>query len=562
MSFTPQIPELRSVLEHVSRVHEFGVDRDIIDAVLDGIGELAAGEWAPLNRIGDQVGAAFGDGAVSMPKGFAAAYRAFVEGGWGAIGAPEDFGGQGLPFSLQCAMLEILGTANLSFALCPLLTFGAIEALTHHANEAQRRRYIPKLATGEWTGTMNLTEPQAGSDVGALRTCATPLENGLWSVKGQKIFISYGDHDLAENVIHLVLARTPYAPAGTKGISLFMVPKWLVSDDGTLGHRNGVRVVSIEHKLGLHASPTCVMAFGDEGDCVGELVGEIGGGMRAMFSMMNNARLNVGLQGVQVAEAARQRAAAFALERIQSPRSGSTTAGSVRIAEHPDGRRMLMRMKAKTEAARALVYFAARQVDLAARGDPQAASLLQLLTPLAKTLGTETGCEVASLGVQIHGGMGYVEETGAAQHFRDARILPIYEGTNGIQAADLVLRKLSLDDGRVLGFLLEKMLEDGRHPKLRQLIEQCRYCQSELLTRNVDDRLSASTPYLSMVATAVAGWLMERSALLQTDDQLAVQKQATTSFYLDQIVPEASGLIAAVQADASGLYALSAEELA
>ncbi|RZL99986.1 MAG: acyl-CoA dehydrogenase, partial [Sphingomonas sp.] len=362
--------------------------------------------------------------------------------------------GQGLPFAIQTAVLDTLGSANMGFALCPTLTVGAIEALQHHGSPEQQALYLPHLATGEWTGTMNLTEPQAGSDVGALRATATPLGDGKWSIKGTKIYISFGDHDMAPNIVHLVLARTPGAPAGTKGISLFLVPKYRLQEDGTPGDFNDVRVVSIEHKMGLHASPTCVLSFGDNDDCIGELIGAELGGIRAMFTMMNNARLNVGLQGVQVAEGATQGAVAYALDRVQSARAGSPNKESVKIVEHPDVRRMLMRMKAQTQAARALVYYAAGQVDRANLGDRAARNRLELVTPLAKAHGTDLGNEVASLGIQVHGGMGYVEETGAAQYFRDARITPIYEGTNGIQAADLVGRKLGLDNGGAFATLI------------------------------------------------------------------------------------------------------------
>src|SRR3569833_4245217 len=392
-----------------------------------------------------------------MPASFIKAYRDYVEGGWGTIGVPEEFGGQGLPFALQTAVLDTLGASNMGFALAPTLTVGAIEALIHHGTPEQQALYLPHLATGAWTGTMNLTEPQAGSDVGALRAQATPVGDGTWKIKGTKIFISFGDHDMAPNIVHLVLARTPGAPAGTRGISLFLVPKYRLDADGNPGAFNDVRVVSIEHKLGLHASASCVLSFGDNDDCIGELIGPENGGMRAMFTMMNNARLNVGLQGVQVAEAATQKAVEYARERIQGLRAGSADKSPVAIVEHPDVRRMLMRMKAQTQAARALVYYAAGQVDRAGLGDEAANNRLELVTPLAKAHGTDIGCEVASIGVQVHGGRGYIEETGAAQFYRDARSTPIYEGTNGIQAADLVGRKLTGDGGSELGRLIHDM---------------------------------------------------------------------------------------------------------
>ena len=564
MPFTPPTADQRFVLDHVANVSALAdaASPDMVDAVLEGIGQLAAGEWAPLNRAGDTVGARLGAGGVVMPEGFAAAYKAYVEGGWGTIGVPEEWGGQGLPFVIQTAVLDTLGAANMSLALAPTLTVGAIEALTHHGSPEQQRLYLPHLATGAWTGTMNLTEPQAGSDVGALKTRATPRGDGTWSISGTKIFISFGDHDMAENIVHLVLARTPDAPAGTRGISLFLVPKYRLDADGRPGEPNDVRVVSIEHKMGLHGSPTCVLSFGDNNDCVGELIGAELGGIRAMFTMMNNARLNVGLQGVQVAEAATQAAIAYARERIQGVREGRPAA----IVEHPDVRRMLMRMKAQTQAARALVYYAASQVDRARLGEAGAQERLDLLTPLAKAHGTDLGCEVASLGVQVHGGMGYIEETGVAQYFRDARITPIYEGTNGIQAADLVGRKLAMGaDGKgggVVARLIADMRGEAQEASLVALIDACEAVAGHLLAADADDRLAGSYPFLTMLSVAVCGWLMEKQARAAGDDDFGKAKQAVARFYGAQIVPEALGLKAAAMASADVLYALSAEALA
>jgi alkylation response protein AidB-like acyl-CoA dehydrogenase len=562
MSFTPAIAEQRFVLEHVARIAELGVESDILDAVLEGAGAFAAGEWAPLDRAGDTVGAKWSPEGVTMPDGYRAAYQAYVEGGWGTIGSPEAFGGQGLPFALSTAVLETLGSANMGFALCPTLTVGAIESLMHHGTPEQQAAYLPKLATGEWTGTMNLTEPQAGSDVGALKTKAEPRADGKWSISGTKIYISFGDHDLADNIVHLVLARTPGAPAGTKGISLFLVPKYRLNADGTPGDFNDVRVVSIEHKMGLHASPTCVLSFGDNGDCIGELIGPEMGGMRAMFTMMNNARLNVGLQGVQVAERATQRAVAYARDRVQGVREGKPAT----IVEFPDVRRMLMRMKVQTMAARALVYLAAAQVDRANSGDAQARALLDLLTPLAKAHGTDIGCEVTSIGIQVHGGMGYIEETGAAQHFRDARITPIYEGTNGIQAADLVGRKLNMDGGATLTALLARMKGDAQDAGLITLIDACAEVTQHMLASEMDDRLAGSYPFLTMLSVAVCGWLMEAqgrvAAGAEGDPAFLAMKAAAARFYVAQIVPEAMGLKAAAMAKADALYAVDAETFA
>jgi len=364
MAFIPPITEQRLMLEHIVRLAELSdVAADVADSVLEGIGAFAAGEWAPLDRAGDLVGPKWTTQGVKMPVGYAEAYQAFVTGGWGSIGSPADFGGQGLPLSLSAAVLETLGTANVGFGLAPILTVGAIEALIHHGTDAQRAAYLPRLSTGEWTGTMNLTEPQSGSDLNGLRTRAEPADDGQWKIRGTKIFISFGDHDLAKNIIHLVLAHTPGLPSGSRGLSLFLVPKYRLDQQGAPGEPNDVRTVSIEHKLGLHASPTCVLSFGDEDNCLGELIGAEGGGLRAMFTMMNNARLNVALQGVQVAERATQQAASYACERIQGSRGGNKVA----IIEHPDVRRMLLRMKAQTAAARALAYFAFGQLDRARR---------------------------------------------------------------------------------------------------------------------------------------------------------------------------------------------------
>lgn len=573
MSFTAPVTEQRFVLNVVAGLSELAdsdrfatVSADLVDAVLEGAGQFAEGEWAPLDRIGDTVGARLTEAGVVMPEGYPAAYRAYVEGGWGTIGSPEAFGGQGMPFALSTAVLETLGGANMGFALCPTLTVGAIEALAHHGSPEQQALYLPKLATGEWTGTMNLTEPQAGSDVGALRAKAEPLGDGRFSISGTKIYISFGDHDLADNIVHLVLARTPGAPEGTRGLSLFLVPKYRLNADGTPGEFNDIRVVSIEHKMGLHASPTCVLSFGDHGDCIGELIGPEHGGMRAMFTMMNNARLNVGLQGVQVAERATQRAVAYARDRVQSARAGSPDKSPVAIIEHPDVRRMLMRMKAQTMASRALVYYAAGQVDRATLGDEEARGRVDLVTPLAKAHGTDIGNEVASIGIQVHGGMGYIEETGAAQHFRDARITPIYEGTNGIQAADLVGRKLGLDNGGVFTRFVAMMAGEARHPVLSQLIAEVDAIGRGMMGMGADDRLAASYPFLTMASVATCGWLMERQAVAlddwQGDPQFAAMKRAAIGFYLDQILPEALGLAPAARAGADPLYEVPPEAFA
>jgi alkylation response protein AidB-like acyl-CoA dehydrogenase len=577
MTFTAPTTEQLFVLKTITGIEELaGHERfaeatpDLVEAIVEGVGEFAAGEFAPLYRIGDTVGARLIDGSVKMPEGYREAYQHYVEAGWSALSAPADHGGQGLPFSLATVALDSLGAANMAFALCPILTVGAIEALHHHGSDQQKALYLPKLSTGEWTGTMNLTEPQAGSDVGALRATATPRGDGTYAIRGQKIYISFGDHDMADNIIHLVLARTPDAPAGTKGISLFLVPKYRLDADGNPGEANGIKTVSIEHKMGINASPTCVLQFGEEGESIGELIGPEFGGMRAMFTMMNNARLNVGLQGVQIAEGATQKALWFARERVQSARAGAGR-DPVAIIEHPDVRRMLLRMKAGTEAIRALLYYASGQVDRANLGVPGAREMVDLLTPLAKTYGTDLGSEIASLGVQIHGGMGYVEETGAAQYYRDIRIAQIYEGTNGIQAADLVGRKLGMAGGDVVrGLIAEVQVDAGNHPALASLAGDVAEVTEYMVGANVDDRLAGSYPYCTMMAVMTAGWLMlkqQRAAQAMLDAgegnaEFLKAKLVTTRFYLERMVPEASGLKAAAMAGADLLYALDAEALA
>jgi 3-(methylthio)propanoyl-CoA dehydrogenase len=555
MTYTPPITEQRFVLKTITGIAELGVDADIVDAILEGAGAFAAGEFAPLNRIGDTVGARWADGKVTMPDGYKAAYRAYVDGGWGSLDGPEAFGGQGLPFSLATVVLEDLGTANMAFTLCPMLTVGAIEAIQTHGSNEQRAAYLGKLVSGEWTGTMNLTEPQAGSDVGALRTTASPNADGSYAITGTKIYITFGDHDLTDNIVHLVLARTPGAPAGTKGISLFLVPKYRPDDEGHFTVPNDVRCVSIEHKLGINASPTCVLSYGDNGDCKGWLIGPEMGGMRAMFTMMNNARLNVGLQGVQIGERATQAAIGYARDRVQ---------GGKPIIDHPDVRRMILRMKALTQAARALIYSAAGSVDRAHQGVDGARARVDVLTPLAKAYGTDIGCEVASLGVQIHGGMGFVEETGAAQHYRDIRIAPIYEGTNGIQAADLVGRKLTGDGGAALKSLIAEVRHDGAgEAALMTLADVVEQTTGWMLTASMDDRLAGSYPFLDMVSVMVCGGLMAQQGKAATGDSaFEKSKRVTVRYYLDHLVPEALGKAAAATAGAALLYELDADALA
>ena len=568
MAFTAPIADQLLALQACAGIKDLATHERFAAASEDVVQAIAEGEWAPLNRLGDTEGATLANGTVTLPKGFREAYRHFVEQGWNSISGPEEFGGQGLPFSLATCVLETCGTANMGFTLLPILTVGAIEAIHHHGSEAQKALYLPKLVSGEWSGTMNLTEPQAGSDVGALRTTATPITDGehagKFRIAGTKIYITFGEHDCVDNIVHLVLARTPGAPAGTRGISLFIVPKLHVAADGTLGARNDLRCASIEHKLGINASPTCVMAYGDGttsgGDCIGELVGRENEGLKAMFTMMNSARINVGSQGVQIAERALQAAQEYATGRVQSARAGSADKASVAIVEHPDVRRMLLRMRALTEGARALLYYTAGQVDRGSLGDEAAQQRADCLVPLIKAWGTDIGCEVASLGVQIHGGMGFIEETGAAQHYRDARIAPIYEGTNGIQAADLVTRKLGYEGGNVMRELFADVANetDG---ELAALAQDCLEATEWMIGASIDDRLAGSVPFLTMAATAVAGWQLQREAALASG-ALAASKPVIARYFAEHLAPEARGLKRAALAGAGLLYALDAEALA
>ena len=552
---------------------------DVVDAVLEEAGKLAGGVLAPLNRSGDQQGSRLENGVVRTPDGFKEAYAQYVEGGWNALPFAPEHGGQGLPMALATAVAEMWNSANMGFALCPLLNVGAVEALTAHGSAEQQRLFLPKLISGEWTGTMNLTEPQAGSDVGALRTRAV-RDGNRYRITGQKIFITYGEHDMAPNIAHLVLARLPEAPPGTKGISLFLVPKFLVNGDGSLGARNDVRCVSLEHKLGIHASPTCVLAYGDDGGAIGTLVGEENRGMECMFTMMNNARLNVGLQGVAIAERAYQQARDFARQRVQGRPVTAKTAGAYPILHHPDVRRMLLVMRARTEAMRALAYYTAGAIDRA-RHHPDSATRAQqqrrvdLLIPVVKAWCTDLGVDIASTGVQVHGGMGFIEETGAAQHLRDARIAPIYEGTNGIQANDLVGRKLLRDGGEAAGALIAEMraidaalaarpgddIAALRAPLAAGLdaLERATGWMVEHAASDAPRGLAGAVPYLQLMGAVTGGWLMAKSALA-ADTMLAARagdagfnaaKLITARCYAEQVLPAAPGLLPAVTGGAT-----------
>jgi len=561
---------------------------DLVTTILDAAGKFAAERLAPLDAAGDREGSRLENGVVRTPEGFAAAYEEFLAGGWNAVPFEPAHGGQGLPWSLAAAVQEMWGSANLAFSLCPLLTQGAIELLTAHGSPRQQEIYLPRLIDGHWTGTMNLTEPQAGSDVGALRTRAVP-DGERYLITGQKIFITYGDHDLAENIIHLVLARTPDAPPGSRGISLFVVPKRLVTDSGRLGPANDLRVVSLEHKLGIHASPTCVMAYGDNGGAIGYLVGEENRGLEYMFTMMNNARLGVGLQGLSIAERAYRMARDYALARVQGKPPGASDPGAP-IIGHPDVRRMLMTQRAQVEAVRALAYFTAGALDRARRqADPaarqQSQMLVDLLIPVVKAWSTDIGCEVASLAVQVHGGLGFIEETGVAQLYRDVRIAPIYEGTNGIQANDLVGRKLMRDRGatardfiagiRASGADLAAQAAGGDLPAIRAALAE----GATALARSTDWliethganpalALAGASPYLRLFGTVAGGWLMAMAALSATrrlaepseQRSFLLAKLATARFYADNILPQAEALAVQVMRGGPPVLALTADQ--
>ncbi len=567
MTYTAPLREQRFLLETLADIGTLGaaagLDADMIDPILGEAAKLAENVFAPLNRAGDTIGARLADGVVTLPPGYAEAYRQFVEGGWMGLCAPVEAGGQGLPFVLSCAVQEQFMSANLSFQLGMMLTMGAVEAIAAHGDAALKATYLPPLVEGRWSGTMNLTEPQAGSDVGAISATARPLGDGRFAVDGTKIYISWGEHELSENIVHLVLARLPGAPAGTKGLSMFLVPKHLPD-----GSRNDVVCTTLEHKLGLHASPTCVMRFGEKGQCIGWLVGPEHGGMRAMFTMMNNARISVGLEGVAIAERAYQAAAAYARDRVQSAKIGGDRK-PVAIIEHPDVRRMLLTIRAHVEAARAIVYVTAAAVDRshsAKDADARAAAqgLADLLTPVAKAWSSDIGFEMSSIALQVFGGMGYVEETGAAQHLRDARIPMIYEGTNGIQALDLVMRKLSMDGGRHWRALLAECAaladaaesQDGLRDlagPVRSSLARLEQSAEWLLAHPGVDAAAGATPFLRMFGTVTGATLLLKQALAahaelagSSADDFLVAKIATARFFVLQLLPAGVAQEAAV----------------
>ncbi len=548
------------------------IDIDTVNGVLEEFGRLMEEVWSPTNVVGDTVGSSIEGDQIHTPPGFKEAYKAYADAGWSAVPFPADYDGGGFPWVVGVVMQEMLNSANMALAMAPMLTQGAIDAILHHGSEEQREVYVKRMITAEWAGTMNLTEPDAGSDVGALRTKAVVQPDGTYRITGQKIFITFGEHDFTENIIHLVLARTPDAPAGTKGISLFIVPKFLVNDDGSLGKRNDVHVVSIEHKMGIKASPTCVMSYGDNGaGAVGYLIGEPNAGMRYMFTMMNNARLGVGVEGIGLAERSFQRALEYATERKQGRAPSAEKGEKSFIVEHPDVRRMLLTMKAYTEAMRAMAYVQAEHIDVARHGADEtvrteADEIVELLTPLVKSFCTDIAETVTSIGIQVFGGMGFIEETGVAQYYRDAKITQIYEGTNGIQAMDFVGRKVPMRMGGVVNDQLARMratveeLAGGGdrlapiHRELTAALDTLDQATKWIFENGLTDpmqALSAATPYQRMFATTIAGWMMARSAIAATrllatgsgDTDFLDAKVVTARFFAEHLLPQVHGLL-------------------
>ncbi len=542
---------------------------DMVEAILDEAGKFAGGVLAPINFSGDQEGAKWANKSVTVPKGFKEAYQQFVDNGWNALSGNPEHGGQGLPKVVSAAVQEMWKASNMAFSLCPLLTLGAVEALELCGTPEQKEMYLPKMISGEWTGTMNLTEPQAGSDLAAIRSRAEPVGDGTYKIFGNKIFITYGDHDMTANTIHLVLARTPGAPEGVKGISLFVVPKFMVNKDGSLGARNDAYCVSIEHKLGIHASPTCVMAYGDKGGAIGTLVGKENEGLKYMFVMMNAARFAVGLEGLALSERAYQHAVAYARDRVQG-RAIEGSASGVAIIKHPDIRRMLMTMRANTEAMRALAYSVASAHDAAVR-HPDAAeraknqAFVDLMIPVVKGWCTETGNEMAYLGVQIHGGMGFIEETGAAQFLRDARITTIYEGTTGIQANDLIGRKIAREGGATLKAVIALMQQTQAAVAKQSGAEFVAIGKAlatgidavsragDYIVANFGSDVRAvaagAVPFLRLMGIVTGGWALARGALVAQGkiaagdaDPFYAAKIVTTRYYADHVMAAAPGL--------------------
>ncbi|MFK3778029.1 acyl-CoA dehydrogenase [Agrobacterium sp. NPDC089420] len=587
--YSAPVDDIAFTLKHVAGLEDAlskgvlgDLGEDLVDAILQEAGRFATEQVAPLADIGDRQGAKLADGKVTTPDGWADLYRRWAEAGWNSLTAPEEFGGQNLPHMLNVAALEMWNSGSMAFALAPTLTMGAVEAIVAHGSDALKRTYLPKLVSGEWTGTMNLTEPHAGSDLGVLKTRAERNGDGTYRIFGQKIFITWGEHDAADNIIHLVLARLPDAPAGTRGISLFLVPKFLPDDSGAPGSRNDLFCHSLEHKLGIHGSPTCTMIFGDgkfgdEKGALGWLVGEENKGLACMFTMMNNARLAVGMQGVAICEAATQKAIEYAKERTQGKAPGWQGSGMSPIIEHPDIARTLLTMKALTQASRAISFSCAHAIDMAhATEDASQRAHWQeraaLLTPIAKSFSTDAGVDVASMGIQVHGGMGFIEETGAARYLRDARIAPIYEGTNGIQAIDLVLRKLPLSEGaQVRGFIAELREIAGRTAASNRddLGETARYLEASLadletatgwlLDRikagETETALAGATPYQRLFGLALTGAYLAKGALASVDDGRGGHRAALCRFAAENLLAETAALKDRVVTGAASLAA-------
>jgi alkylation response protein AidB-like acyl-CoA dehydrogenase len=559
MTYRAPVSDIAFALKHAAGLKEalveglYGdLDEETVDSVLVEAGNFASEVIAPLNSVGDKFGTPFKDGAVTTPPGWKEAYTSWAAAGWNGLVAPTDWGGQDLPHALNAACVEMWNSASMAFGIGPVLTMAAIDALAAYGSDELKQLYLGKLVSGEWMGTMQLTEPQAGSDVGALRTKAERASDGTYRITGGKIFITYGEHDLTDNIIHFVLARLPDAPAGTKGISLFLVPKFLLNKDGTPGERNDVRAHSVEHKMGIHASPTCTMVYGDNGGAVGFLIGEEHKGMAAMFTMMNRARLAVGLQGVAIAERALQQAMAYARDRKQSGHA---------IIDYPDVKRMLLTMRSLTGAARAICYATGIALDRGHRGrndaEKKAANeRASLLTPIAKAFSTDIGIEVASLGVQVHGGMGFIEETGAAQHYRDARIAAIYEGTNGIQAIDLVARKVPLEGGNTVRLYLGDLrktiaaVKESNAPafgetaaRLGEAVDSLERATQWLLSQKTSDvTLAGATPYLRLFGNAAGGCMLADQALASLREGDGAARTALARFFAENIAIQASGL--------------------
>lgn len=562
----------------------YGLDEDTLRAIIEEAGKFGADVLDPLNRHGDTSGSKLSDGKVTTPEGWQSAYKQFCDGGWNALTGPETHGGQELPEIVSSATAEIWNASNLSFGLCPLLTMGAIDALKQHGSEELVEKFLPKMVSGEWTGTMNLTEPHAGSDLSTIRSRAEPQGDGTYKIFGTKIYITYGDHDLTDNIVHMVLARLPDAPEGTRGISLFLVPKFLVNDDGSIGERNDVVTAGVEHKLGIHASPTCVLKYGEKDGAIGYLVGQENRGLNAMFTMMNAARLAVGLQGVAIADRATQRALAYANERPQGRGPTAKRGEMSPIIEHADIRRTILTMKSMTQAARCICLVTARELDIAERGateeERQRGEMLSaLLTPVAKAFSTDIGVEVASMGVQVHGGMGFMEETGAAQYYRDARILPIYEGTNGIQAIDLITRKLPLGDGAVVAAFIDDLAETveevraSNQPAFGKMAERLGEALDALreaslwigqqLQTNPEAALAGATPYLRLFGLAAGGVYLAKGALAAKRENGAGESDyiALARFFAETQVPVARGLALSITDGADGLLAIPVARL-